>query len=61
MSPSSVLLRAVRSTFSSFTGVMCFATLLSLGTTPAWAQATSNATVAGQVKDQQGASVPGQR
>ncbi len=39
--------------------VVCLTLVLGLGTTLAWAQATSTSTVTGQVVDQQGAAVPG--
>jgi len=42
-----------------FVSVVCLAMLLGIGATPAWSQATSSSTVAGQVTDESGAVVPG--
>jgi hypothetical protein len=52
------LTAAVVSSFSFWLLVACMGLLLSLGTTPAWAQSASTGTVAGQVTDQQNAIVP---
>ena len=42
-----------------FVSVVCLAMLLGIGAAPAWSQATSTSTVAGQVTDESGAVVPG--
>ncbi len=55
----SQLRRASRSSFSFLAAVICFGILLGLGTSSAWAQATSNSDVTGLVTDQQNAAVPG--
>jgi hypothetical protein len=39
--------------------VVCLGMLLSLGATPAWSQATSSASIAGLVSDEQNAAIPG--
>ncbi len=58
MNPSCKLrFMGLRSFFS--TSIVCLTLAFGLGTTLAWAQATSTSTVTGQVVDQQGAAVPG--
>ena len=42
-----------------FVFVVCLAMLLGIGAAPAWSQATSSSSVAGQVTDESGAIVPG--
>lgn len=42
-----------------FVSVVCLAMLLGVGAAPAWSQATSSSTVAGQVTDESSAVVPG--
>src|SRR5579871_4121776 len=39
--------------------VVCLGILMCLSSTPAWSQATSTASIAGLVADEQGAAIPG--
>src|SRR5689334_4575835 len=55
----SKLTRFGSSQWSSGLSVVCLGILLFLSTTPAWSQATSSASVAGIVTDEQNAAIPG--